>query len=78
MRREAPRSSSAILLATFGSNATEKNKNLRLATPMMMMTMMTSEWTLLPGVLGGEEDEAQPLQGVDRLVTELLRLDGFG
>lgn len=30
---------------------------------------------LRPGVLGGGEDEVQPLQGVDSLMTELLHLE---
>lgn len=30
---------------------------------------------LRPGVLGGREDEVQPLQGVDSLMTELLPLE---
>lgn len=28
---------------------------------------------LRPGILGGGEDEVQPLQGVDSLMTELFR-----
>ncbi len=30
---------------------------------------------LRPGVLGGREDEVQPLQGVDSLMAELLPLE---
>lgn len=40
---------------------------------------MLSGWCrrqlLRPGVLGGREDEVQPLQGVDSLMTELLPLE---
>lgn len=48
------------------------------------MNTTTSVWfgirgseLLRPGVLGGREDEVQPLQGVDSLMTKLLPLEQF-